>query len=800
MKRLTIIDTYGNINYYSLDDAGTTRYFMGRTETRASGEKNDIIIPSPTISQEHGKLKIEEGRVLYADLNSTNGTICESEGKQQYLHGNSRYLQLKSGDMLRVQPKEINAENSVLILYSDSEETGTWRKFPLMAPTVKIGSDMNNDIVLPTGSVSPLHAVIENRNDGFWIASGRGEGRIILNGKKIQSASKLHEKDVIRVGECDLIYSNASVFFKSELQGIRIEARNIFKNSGKDHLSILKGVSCTIESNSFVAITGRPEDKKGTLLDVLSGFDSDYQGDVWFDGTHVRENFEELRSEIGYVPMESIVYDDLKLGRMLWFSAKLRMPKGTGKEKMEERITKVLNMLELSECRNIFIRDLTIEQKKKANIAVELLTDPGVLFLNEPTYGLDPGAELNLMIILKRLSKSQGITVVMASTHAPQNLQLCDKVLFLDPGGLLCFEGTVSQAEMFFGSRNLSDIYNRIAEDPEEWAAQYRNAVSNGRAALNRPAPEVDPYRHAQGVRKDGYSTSYHKGNAFTEFFKGFHITQIPTLIVRTTELITNDWKRILLLFGQPLAIALVLMVLAHQNVLASMRYQYFYLSIIRTAAVWLGLFDSVQAINKERAVLKREYMGNMSIGAYVISKYIVLGIVGLLQAAIMTIVFALFTEWPFGQYLYRSMYPEITISVWLTILASIGLGLVISCLIRKPEHAMLTTPFVLLAQIFLSGEYSFFLVNGQEKSFLGSFGQFLSNFTISRWGLQALENAYAYYNAFIVGNLWWWNRKAFALYDFDTFWSFWRILLLMILISAILCVLLIHRIVRKHE
>ena len=800
MKRLTIIDTYGNVNVYSLDDVGTNRYFLGRTDTKASGEKNDIVIPSPTISRDHGKFKIEDGRILYADLNSMNGTICESDGEQRYLHGNSKYLEIKSGDMLRIQPKDSTAENSVLILYNDSSEAGSWRKFSLMTPTVKIGSDMDNDIVLPTGTVSSLHAVIEKSGDGFRITNGRGEGRIILNGKKIQNAATLHEKDVIRLGDSTLIFSNAAIFFMSESEGIRIEARNINKTEGKDHHFVLKNVSCSIEGNSFVAIAGKPGEEKGALLDVLSGFDKDYNGDVWFDGIHVRENFEELKPGIGYVPMEDIVYDDLKLGRMLWLTARLRMPKGTSKAKMEERLDKVLNMMEMSECRNLYIRDLTLEQRKKANIAVELLTNPGVLFLNEPTYGLDPGAELNLMIILNRLSKSQGITVVMASTHAPQNLELCDKVMFVDPSGLLCFEGTVTQAKMFFGAQNLSDIYNRIAEDPEEWSAQYRNAVSQGRAAMNQPAPETDPYRYTRNAKGDGYSVSYHKGNGFTEFFKGFHISQVPTLIVRTTEIITNNWKKLLLLFLQPLVIALILILLAHQNVLANLRYEHFYLAIIRTAAIWLGLFDSVRAINSERTILKREHMGNLSIGAYVMAKYIVLIIVALLQALIMTGIFALFTDWPDTRYLYRSMYPEILISVWLIIVAAIGLGLVISCLIRKPEHALILSPFILIIQIFLSGEYSFFLANGEQRSFLGRTGEFLSNLTISKWGLKSLQCAYDFYIDYILDNVWWWSRGRFGLYINAGFWDYWKILILMIIITIILCILLIHWIVSRKR
>ena len=181
-------------------------------------------------------------------------------------------------------------------------------------------------------------------------------------------------------------------------------------------------------------------------------------------------------------------------------------------------------------------------------------------------------------------------------------------------------------------------------------------------------------------------------------------------------------------------------------------------------------------------------------------AKYIVLSIVALLQALIMTGIFAIFTDWPNTQYLYRSMYPEILISIWLTIIASIGLGLVVSCLIRRPEYALLASPFILIIQIFLSGEYSFFLTSGEQRSFLGRTGEFLSNLTISKWSLKALECAYTYYVDFILENLWWWNRGSFALYNADAFWKYWKILILMIAISIILCVFLIHWIIKRKR
>ena len=95
-------------------------------------------------------------------------------------------------------------------------------------------------------------------------------------------------------------------------------------------------------------------------------------------------------------------------------------------------------MVDLLEHQNTYIRKLSGGQKKRASIAVELLADPKLFFLDEPTSGLDPGTEKNLMETLSRLAKEQNKTIIIV-THTTQNLHLCDKIIFMGPGGRLCF-------------------------------------------------------------------------------------------------------------------------------------------------------------------------------------------------------------------------------------------------------------------------------------------------------------------------------------------------------------------------
>ncbi|MCC8104048.1 MAG: FHA domain-containing protein [Clostridiales bacterium] len=142
-RYLIVIDTNGNVREISLDAFGKTRLLMGQLTDR-----NDIVIPARIISRSHGKFKLDGFQVYYADLGSSNGTILEADGYQRFLKGNKKYYELKNGNILRIQPENPNEKNSVLILYLDGKEEGTWRRFPLLASRATIGRDDENDIVI----------------------------------------------------------------------------------------------------------------------------------------------------------------------------------------------------------------------------------------------------------------------------------------------------------------------------------------------------------------------------------------------------------------------------------------------------------------------------------------------------------------------------------------------------------------------------------------------------------------------------------------------------------------------------
>ena len=695
--RLTVIDDAGRVQEVSLGAMRGDRFFWGR-----DAEKCEVMTSSNIISRMHGKFKLTPRGLLYADLGSTNGTYIENASGSHFLRKNQQYACLKDGDMLRVQPPDQKAGGSVLLLYTEHMQKGKWQRHALGASRISIGRGKDNDIVLSHMGVSRRHALLEKAGDGYVISDCGSANGLLLNGRILYGKQALKDKDVIRILNSVFLFTNGGIFYKGSLQGVNLRVRGMNKTVGKGK-QILHDVNFDIESNEFVAIIGGSGAGKSTLMNAISGFDKKREGMVLFNGIPMDENFSVLKSLIGYVPQEDIIYENLTLQRMLSYTAKLKMPKDMSKEEADRRIQDVLAMVELSEQKDTYIRKLSGGQKKRASIAVELLADPSLFFLDEPTSGLDPGTEKKLMGTLSRLSKSQGKTVIMV-THTTQSLDLCDKVIFMGQGGRVCFCGSCNEAKMFFDTDSLVDIYNKMAEKPDEWAAQYANCVP--------PEP----------VGLGGGGTAPNKK-------KSSGIRQFGILTMRYAELMKNDLPRLLLLFLQPVLIGLLLGVVADGRVFEIYESTKSILFALSCAGIWIGLFNSIQEICKERVILKREYMGNLKLWSYALSKFAVQILVGAAQSAVMTGVFAFAVGLPERGILLKAGFPEMFVTVWLTVTASMALGFILSALVRSGDKAMACAPFVLIVQLLFSG--ILFELKG--------LGSKIAYATVSKWSVESL-------------------------------------------------------------
>ena len=458
-----------NFYDYDLKAFGKDRILFGRDSDRC-----DIVIPMSTISGVHGKIKFANGKTYVGDVGSTNGTYLYRGEIYEWMKPR-KYYQKESGDwILRIDAKNHVSNQSAVIILTDSLQKSAWQCQTLSEGLTLIGRGSDNTIVMDSPGISRKHAAIMNQNGVYTIIDYGSMNGVYVNGKRVNRDEQIAEKDMIQIANFLFFVVDGKLLYQGAMSGVSLRLENISKEVGRGagRKKILNQVYGDIGSNEFVAIIGGSGAGKTTVMNAMSGFDRDIEGNVFCNGIDLRRNFNSLKNMIGFVPQQDIIYENLKLKKMLLYTAKMKMPSDTTRAEMELRIYKVLEMVDLTQHADTYIRKLSGGQKKRASIAVELLADPGLFFLDEPTSGLDPDTEQSLMHTLASLSKSEGKTIIMV-THTTQSIHLCDKVIFMGPGGKICYCGPPSEMNEYFGKQDLVEIYNELAVNTDNWNGYY---------------------------------------------------------------------------------------------------------------------------------------------------------------------------------------------------------------------------------------------------------------------------------------------------------------------------------------
>ena len=427
---VTIFDGNTAPRTIRLDEFGKSFVYFGRDP------KNDIVLDSHLVSMEHGRFVfngtswVMEDKAAYKDRGSTNGLI--------YNNASIISRPISDGDFIRIDDMVETVFEGVLFVFSTADSANKWNTVPLgQKQELVIGREEHCDITLPHVSVSKYHAKIIHESNGWYIVDNGSTNGVIVNNRRIQGKEKLHEKDVIAITNSKLIFTSAMLSYCCYKNGISVDATDIVIRRGKGKKSFVTSnhVNINIKPGELIAIIGGSGAGKSTILNCMCGYLKPTQGEVFINGVDLYHNFDALKKLVGYVPQSDIVYDNLTLHDMLLYTAKLRLPKDTTPAEREAAITRAIDMVELPEKRDSLIKSLSGGQRKRASIAVELLSDPNLLFLDEPASGLDPGTERNLMQSLRTMADN-GKTVILV-THSTLQLKMCDKIVFMGKGGNL---------------------------------------------------------------------------------------------------------------------------------------------------------------------------------------------------------------------------------------------------------------------------------------------------------------------------------------------------------------------------
>ena len=458
--------------------------------------------------------------------------------------------------------------------------------------------------------------------------------------------------------------------------------------------TILQESTFDIPKGELIAVLGPSGCGKSTILKALNGDSPATSGRVWLSGLEFNEeNFNTIKSQIGYVPQDDNIHLELSVEKTLYYSANLRLINSSPKEK-KQKIEEVMKILKIDAIRKSKIEKISGGQRKRVAIARELLTDPPILFLDEPTSPLDPQTIKEFLEILKELTY-KGTTVIMV-THKPEDLFYMDKAIFMAVGGHITYFGPATNYLQYFCVSNVIEVYSLLdGPNTDYWINKYT---------------DLNP-----SILKENLDVSPVKSK------EPNYILQYFWLSLRYLNIKINDSKNLLIMIGQAPAIALLLCLVFDK---VSQVVPFF----MAVSAIWFGANNSAREIVSEQKIYKRERMFNLGIFPYLFSKVTVLGLVALVQSILFTsILFYRYNQSNFG-YKGIELSDPVMVVIWMTYLslAATIMGLLISSFVNNTEKVMSIIPVILIPQIMLAGVVV-------KIKFV--FVELLSYLTLSRWG-----------------------------------------------------------------
>ena len=602
--------------------------------------------------------------------------------------------------------------------------------------------------------------------------------------------------DEVRIGPFKLTYTGTQLTQQDESNSVRIDAVHLIKRGNKQ-VVLLNDISIAIPPRKFVALVGGSGTGKSTLMGALNGLRPAESGMVFYNGQDYYKHLAAFSTQLGYVPQDDIIHRDLPVERALYYAAKMRLPDDFTGAQIQQRINEVLEDVEITHRRHLMVSKLSGGQRKRVSIALELLANPSVFFLDEPTSGLDPGLDRKMMFLLRRLA-DKGHTIVLV-THATNNINACDYVCFLAQGGRLAYFGPPGDAKKYFDKTDFAEIYSAL--EPTE---QNPNIPAEAEARF-KASPYYRQYVQEPLAQGPAARASVSGATvALKQPMRGNPWKQFILLSMRYIELLKNDRGNLMILLLQAPIIALILFLLAApdgfshtnivncppnaqipqtvpnkfdcQNVVNALKTPQGQISAARRhltvdqtlqksfnplnsganaqkilfimafAAVMFGCINGTREIVKEEPIYRRERTVNLGIMPYMFSKIVVLGILCLLQSAVLVIIVAL--RAPFDHSTFLPPLVEMYISLALTSLAGLMLGLAISALAPNNDRATSFIPIILIPQVIFSG--IIFQLNSPLLQILGSF-------FAARWSMAALGSSVGLH-ADLLG-----NQKDFA-------------------------------------
>jgi len=594
------------------------------------------------------------------------------------------------------------------------------------------------------GFIAIIH--FQNTNTAFIKKIGLSE--VIVNGIRLPSyhIKAFTEGSSVRGKFETIYYSDLVSLYQSDgdLPQLSLEVKNISYTFKNGYVG-LRNINFSERSGKLMGIMGASGAGKSTLLNVLNGTDKPTEGEVKINGINIHDNPAHIEGVIGYVPQDDLLLEDLSVFDNLYFAGRLCFSHLSDVE-LVELVDKTLTSIGL-----IHIKDLKVGsplekvisggQRKRVNIALELLREPSVLFVDEPTSGLSSRDSENIMDLLKELSLNGKIVFVVIHQPSSQIFKMFDRLLILDTGGFQIYYGFPVESVVHFkeamkmidseegecttcGNVNPEQVFDIIETkvldeygnqtkerkvSPEEWTAAYAKSPQpkSIEAIIEKPKSTLHiPHVLVQMgifVRRDILSKLANRQYLLINLLEAPVIAAILAYIVRYSGAEYEFYK--------------------NGNIPS-----YLFMSII--VAMFMGLTVSAEEIIKDKKILQREAFLNLSKGSYISSKLLLMFSISAIQTLLFVLVGNSILE-------IKGMYLIFWAILFTTSSFANLLGLNISSAMNSVVTVYILIPFLLIPQILLSGVVVQY--NQLHQSFRNEVDvPVIGDMMVSRWALEA--------------------------------------------------------------
>ena len=592
-------------------------------------------------------------------------------------------------------------------------------------------------------------AILNVPHSGSYFIKTMGQNEVFLNGMPLkESHLRPFAAGSSLRGKFDpLYYSDVVTNFKDaeNFDRLSLEVRHMGYKFKNGHIG-LRDINFSENSGRLLGIMGASGSGKSTLLNVLNGTDHPTSGEVLVNGVNIHESPDIIEGVIGFIPQDDLLLDELTVYQNLYYAAKLCFSI-LDETEIEKLVSKTLTNLGLAEIKDLKVgspleKVISGGQRKRVNIALELIREPSILFVDEPTSGLSSRDSENIMDLLKELSLNGKIVFVVIHQPSSQIFKMFDKLLVLDTGGYQIYYGNPVESVTYFkeasklvgsdegecvvcGNVNPEQVFDiieaKIVDEygwvtkhrkvsPKKWAGEYQNTT--------QPAPIK--------ISTEKPKSSLNQPSALNQF-NIFGMRDIRSKLANRQYVLIN-------LLEAPVLAAILAFIVRYSSgeeyIFGSNENipSYLFMSII--VALFMGLTVSAEELIKDRKILKRESFLNLSRGSYLSSKLTILFGISAIQTLMFVLVGNAILE-------IKGMYLIFWAILFTTSAFANLLGLTISSAMNSVVTVYILIPFLLIPQLLLSGVVvKFDQLNNLLRNEINV--PIIGDLMVSRWMLEA--------------------------------------------------------------